>query len=141
MFNLKIIKGTGPSPGLIINSQQKEKLDMIIKLLVYYKNILCELIQKQCTANSSEWLSKVRYYVEQSDNELNVLVKTKNSEIFYGFQYQCFNVNDDVFSLFYQSEQVEKSVSYMIDLVHSKSSPLVHGQHVRSLNLSLEINQ
>lgn len=110
---------------------------MIIKLLVYYRNILCELIQKQRTANSSEWLSKVRYYVEQSDNELNVLVKTNNSEIFYGFQYQCFNVNDDVFSLFYQSEQVEKSVSYMIDLVHSKSSPLIHGQHVRFFNLSL----
>lgn len=103
---------------------------MIIKLLVYYRNVLCELIEKQCTISSFEWLSKVRYYVEQSDNELNVLVRTKNSEIFYGFQYQCLNANDDVFSLFYQSDQVEKSVSYMIDLMHWKSNPLVHGQNV-----------
>ncbi len=122
-----------PSPGLIINAQQRDKITMIIKLLVYYQKILCELIDKQCTSTSPEWLSKIRFYAEKTGNILNVIIKTKNSSVYYGFQYLCVSSSDDAFSLFYQSYEVETSLAYMIDLVHSKSSPLVHGQYVSSI--------
>lgn len=116
--------------GLVISSEEHEKISMIIKLLVFYKDMLGELIAKQCNITSPEWLKKIRYYAENVNNEFNVIVKSNESEIYYGFQYHSSCGDDGVFGLQYETSQVEETISYLMRLVKAKSSPLVHGNYV-----------
>jgi len=118
--------------GLLINCQQQDKMAMIVSLLIFYRQVLEELIEGgECGGvESVAWASKVRYYAETgADKELNVVVRCGGKEVVYGFEYQAV-VGGDVFGLEYRSEQVEEIMGVLVGMVQEKAGPLVHGNYV-----------
>ena len=62
--------------AIVINKQQHDKLDLIVKLLIYYRTVLKELIAKKCeSADSPEWTSIIRFYFANQNNQICVLIK------------------------------------------------------------------
>ena len=115
--------------GIIIKSHQHHKMRLIVKLLIYYKNLINELLTKNCNSTSIEWLSRIRYYAVTEDNEFNVLIKTLDTEVYYGFEYHSY-YGDDAFSLNYDNPDVENILTCLISLIKNKSNPLIHGEYV-----------
>ncbi len=118
--------------GLLINEQQKAKMNMIMKLLVFYEEIIIELIESGCTGglDSASWQSKVRFYANvNADKELTVTVKCSGKEVLHGLQYHA-GTSENVFGLEYRSEEVEKIMAVIVGMVQEKSCPLVHGNYV-----------
>ncbi len=123
---------TEEAMGLLINCQQQDKMAMIVSLLIFYRQVLEELIEGgECGGvESVAWASKVRYYAETgADKELNVVVRCGGKEVVYGFEYQAV-VGGDVFGLEYRSEQVEEIMGVLVGMVQEKAGPLVHGNYV-----------
>jgi hypothetical protein len=77
--NLSVKKKYGPSVGALINEEQHLKLELILKVAIYYRNLVRKLISKNANSKSKEWLSKLRYYYEKVDeNDRRVVIKVKS---------------------------------------------------------------
>ncbi len=122
---------TEEAMGLLINCQQQDKMTMIVNLLIFYRQVLEELIEGECRGvESVAWASKMRYYAEtNADKEMNVVVRCGGKEVVYGFEYQAV-VGGDVFGLEYRSEQVEEIMGVLVGMVQEKAGTLVHGNYV-----------
>lgn len=115
--------------AILISSEQNEKLNLVIKIFIYYKNLINKIIIKNLNPDSAEWLQTPRFYFVNDANS-KVTIKINDFEINYGFQYYSFD-NDDECSIVYQSKQVENILTYLINIIQSKSSSLLHGKKVK----------
>lgn len=74
--------------GIVINNQQHEKLDLIIKISIYYRTIIKELIGKKCDSlDSPDWTSLVRFYALNQNNQLSVIIKVKIFKKLFLFKF------------------------------------------------------
>ncbi len=152
--NLAAKKKYNPNVGALLNDEQHSKLELILKVSIYYRNLIKKLISKNANSKSKDWLSRIRYYYEKVDETdkrvvvkviiLRIIVyiyldlfcmfyssieKTQYSEVNYGFQYNSSLYKDDD-SFMNESEEIEKIISFGIDAIHNRSSPLFHGKNV-----------
>jgi hypothetical protein len=113
--------------GIVINAQQRFKITLVIKLLVYYRSLVQDLLELKTDAKSSEWLSTVRYYLKDED----VIIKTRDSSVVYGFEYNTLTNLDDSLHL-YRLANFQSLVANLISVVESeKTSILLHGNNIR----------
>jgi hypothetical protein len=62
--------------AIVINKQQHDKLDLIVKILIYYRTVVNELISRNCdSVDSPEWTSIIRFYFINQNNQISVLIK------------------------------------------------------------------
>ncbi len=119
--------------GIIMNEDESQKLRLILKLTIYYRNICKRLISENAASITSPiWLSKLRYYYAKvSEKDCALVIKNMYSEVEfnYGFNY-CSRPLDHVTSILYESDEVEKTINYLIGIVHFNSSPLLFGNYV-----------
>ena len=74
--NIATKKKYSPNTGALINDEQHVKLELILKVSIYYRNLIKKLISKNANSKSKEWLSKLRYYYEKAEeNDKRVVVK------------------------------------------------------------------
>ncbi|CAF0814108.1 unnamed protein product [Brachionus calyciflorus] len=123
--------------AIIISSEQREKLDLITKILIYYKNVIKEILNKNLNINSTEWLQIPKFYYIK-DTETKVVIKILNYEINYGFQYYSSNIDEDCF-LIYQSLEIQKIMTHLVNIILSNSSSLLHGK--KNLNILKCVSQ
>lgn len=63
--------------AIAMPSSEKEKMELTVKILIYYRNIMRELIENNVTSlESIEWQQKPRFYLKgTSETDLKVIVK------------------------------------------------------------------
>ena len=55
---------------------------------VHNRDIVDQLINKNIqTLDDFEWLAQLRYYYQEEDSLINIIVKCINARRFYGFEY------------------------------------------------------
>ena len=67
--------------GVVLSQWQQDKLQLLVRVFLYYRSLITELVMKECKAHSPEWLSRLRYYAVISENDINVVIKVKVSKI------------------------------------------------------------
>ena len=67
----------GPSVGVLMSEEQHNKLELIVKLLIYYRNLIRNLISTNANSKSNVlWLNNLRYYYDKAtETEKIVLIK------------------------------------------------------------------
>ena len=64
--------------GIALNDQQHDKLDLMVKILIYYRSVVRELIDTNCNlVTSPEWVVLIRFYTSNENNKFKVLVKVR----------------------------------------------------------------
>jgi hypothetical protein len=59
-----------------MRTEQYDKLELVVKILIYYRNLAKSLLEKKSTLMSTEWLRTPRYYREPHDNDdFKIVVK------------------------------------------------------------------
>ena len=120
---------TDHKSAIIMSSEQHDKLDLVTKILIYYKNLIKDIISKNSSVTSIEWLQTPKFYFVK-EAESKVVIKILNYEINYGFQYYSSNIDDDCL-LIYKSSEIHQIVTHVINIILSKSSTLLHGKKVK----------
>lgn len=124
--------------GILMKSEQHEKLEYVVKLLAFYRNFISRLIKNKATINSPEWLNRARYYVSSESNDLQITVKTSEYQYAYGFEYISV-FNDDECNPLYFSPNVDLTLANLISLINLQASPLVYGSKTKNILNALSI--
>lgn len=123
--------------AIIMSSEQNEKFNLVIKIFIYYKQLVEDLITKNLNVDSNEWRKIPKFYFVK-DTDTRVIIKIFDFEINYGFQYYSCH-NDDECTMIYQSKQVESILSHLVNIIQSKASSLLHGKKVKIKRLILNL--
>lgn len=134
----KIDESTKPTPvqdfraALFLSSEQHDKLQLVTKILIYYRSLIREIIIRNLNINSPEWQQVPKFYFvkEAQETKPNVIVKIFNYEIKYGFQFYSPVIDED-FSLIYQSTDIQHLFANLSGIILAQSSPLLHGKKVK----------
>jgi hypothetical protein len=113
--------------GILITKEQHEKVELVIKILVYYKSLIMNLLKRNSDIKSDEWLRKFRFYYSKESG--TVVIKVGKIEVNYGFQYYSLTTDNDCQS-FYESAELEKILTNLLSIITNKSNPLLHGNKV-----------
>lgn len=74
--NLQAKPENNANAGILMSINEHNKLELTTKILIYYRIVIKELVEKNSAGNSSEWLQKPRFYFKSlSENESQVIVK------------------------------------------------------------------
>jgi hypothetical protein len=126
--NKNATKKTTPQSAIVMSSSEHDKMVLIINTLIYYSIVVRELLAKNASVNSKEWLAKPRFYCGGA-NLSDVVVKTMHLEVKYGFDYysQWCRLDDSSSLVYHSAADMEYYVYYLASIIKSKASPLVHG--------------
>ena len=64
-----------------MKNEQYEKLECVVKLIIFYRNFIQDLISKNSTLKSIEWLRKPKYYKLDEGDSFKIVVKVILLEI------------------------------------------------------------
>ena len=74
--SVQILLSKLQNSGIVLNDQQHNKLDLMVKILIYYRSVVKELLDKNCNSvTSPEWISLIRFYATNENNQFKVLIK------------------------------------------------------------------
>lgn len=74
-----------PVFGVLLKKRQHKNIQLIIKLLIQYRDLLNQIGSQKIQIDDYEWLSKFKYQIENEStktNTLNLIVKV-------GYCYVC----------------------------------------------------
>jgi hypothetical protein len=65
--------------GILMRTEQYDKLELVVKILIYYRNLAKTLTDKNLDLKSAEWLRTPRYYREPHENgDFKIVLKVNN---------------------------------------------------------------
>ena len=65
--------------GILLKKHQYEQLRLIVKILIYYRDFVNQIIDKKLKQDSYDWSIKFKYYFSKDEKEedLKIKVNTK----------------------------------------------------------------
>ncbi len=142
--------------GILLKKHQYEQLRLIVKILIYYRDLVNQIIDKKFKQDSYDWSVKYKYYFTKGEKENDLKVKVRifltiqdfkliktflfklkfikfkslDASLLYGFDYIGSTSIDN---LLLQSPKMEFSFSQLLKTISNKSYPLIHGENVFNL--------
>ena len=66
-----------PKHGVLLKKHQYEQLRLIVKILIYYRDLVNQIIEKKINIQSYDWLVKFKYYLTTVEKGLELNIKVK----------------------------------------------------------------
>jgi hypothetical protein len=75
-----------PKSGILLKKHQYEQLRLIVKILIYYRDFINQIIEKKLDTKSYEWNVKFKYSFsinESKEETLSIHVISIQKQIFF----------------------------------------------------------
>ncbi len=107
---------------VLIKQSQSKKIESIILILLYYRDLVDNILTHALGSESFEWLSQFRYGFVANE----VDIKCLGGVFRYGFDYVFKN---SVSTLLVYSTKQQYTMSQIMTSISNRSNPLIHGSN------------
>jgi GTPase SAR1 family protein len=116
---------------ILVKQSQTKKIELIVLVLLYYRDLINSILDKSLGPSSFEWLSQLRYAFDASTNEVEIkcLMDSSATSVHYGFDYVFTSALSNL--LVYSPRQQYTMAQIMVALAN-RSNPLLHSSNAES---------